>query len=161
MMKINITHPTKSCLTEIEKVTEKMNDAQQNETEWTIKAGKATGSEWRVFLKERNRFANLRWRYENKVKELKEQMLSTKELNGIKKEMSSFRTISNKVGLGSRDIEAIGYSQILNSYIYVSYVRFTDFMRNVKGCESIAGSKDIHELKMISEHEFQKMAEVK
>ena len=153
MIKSNLKEMSEKCKKEIEKVEGDLKIAQEENTKWTIKAGKATGEEYRLFCKERNRYSNKCYRLEDKIKQLKENKLSTSELNSLKKELSScntvkydlkkelssFNTVKYEWQLGLRGIEVVGYSKVLNSNVFIAYCKFTNFMHNVKGCGSLAG----------------------
>lgn len=80
--------------------------------------------------------------------------ISSKELTKLKRELHGFRSIKYDRGLGSRDTVKVGYSKVLNSYVLVDSTSYTSFMRNVKGCGSLAGKTDISGFRLISKKTY-------
>jgi len=104
--------------------------------------------------KENNSLWTKKYNKENKIREIKEMGYSTLEMAGLKRELCGFSSLSHGSSIGSRDRTVVGYSKKLGKYVIVSYTRWTDMMRNVRGCSSMAGKTDINSLKIISKAQY-------
>jgi hypothetical protein len=93
-------------------------------------------------------------RIDEKIDAIKKFGLATKEVARLKRELHGFRSIKYDSSLGMRSSEKIGYSKVLNSYVLVSATSYTSFMRNVKGCGSLAGKTDISGFRLISKKTY-------
>ena len=58
--------------------------------------------------------------------------------------------INSQKSLGANGFEKTGYVAKLNAYVIVSGTKYGDFMRNVRGMGSLAGSTDIRSVKIIN-----------
>jgi hypothetical protein len=118
-----------------------------------------------LYYKALNRELDSIWRKKNKaeetIKEIQKLGISTSENRNIKKEVSSFHNVKYDTSLGCRDVVAVGLSKTLNGYIKVEYTKFTSFMRNVKGCGSLANTMDFSSVEQITLVDYQTFIEVK
>jgi hypothetical protein len=97
------------------------------------------------------------YKYLEKLEEIKKYGLAISELATLKRELSTFKSLSYGRSLGSKDNTVLGYSKVLNNYVIVNYTKWTDFMRNVQGCSSMAGQKDIRSIKIISKDQYDRI----
>ena len=97
------------------------------------------------------------YKYLEKLEEIKKYGLAISELATLKRELCAFKSLSYGRSLGSRDSVVIGYSKVLGNYVIVNYTEWTDFMRNVQGCSSMAGTKDIRSIKIISKEQYDRI----
>lgn len=97
------------------------------------------------------------YKYKEKIDKIKKFGYSTKELTAIKKSLHNFVTLSSERSLGSRDRKEVGYVKPLDKYFIIEYVKFSQFMRNVKGASGLAGQIDILNLKEIPKHVYEKI----
>lgn len=118
-----------------------------------------------LYYKALNRELDIIWRKKNKaeetIKEIQKLGISTSENRSIKKEVNSFSNIKYDTSIGCRDVAAVGLSKTLNGYIKVEYTKFTNFMRNVKGCGSLANTIDFSSVEQITVVDYQTALEVK
>lgn len=108
-----------------------------------------------------NRQRNAVWRkierVEEKISDVTNAGISTKDKRKLMKELRNFKSLDRERSLGSRDIVAVGYSDLFKSHIRVEYTRWTSFMRNVRGCASYAGTTDIKDIKRITKATYTKL----
>jgi hypothetical protein len=95
------------------------------------------------------------YRKEEKIRNIEGIGFSTSEVNAIKTEATAFTVITSDRGLGYRCSTRVGFSKTANCHIEIQIHFFTDFMRNVKCCSSLAGTKAINYLKKISKEELE------
>ena len=116
---------------------------------------KSYGSEDRQFY---SKAANAEYtkilKIEERIEQIKKFGLSTYELGKLKKELSGFKTITYNKSLGMRDKVVIGHSNVLGTYVKISYVSYNSFMRNVRGMGSLSGTKDIDSITPISKQTY-------
>jgi len=105
--------------------------------------------------KEVNALYNKQSKKEDKIREISEFGYSTREIGSLKRELAGFKSLSYHTSIGSRDIVKVGFSKALNNYVIVSYMKFTSFMRNVRGAGSLAGKSDINSIKIISQRQYE------
>jgi len=102
------------------------------------------------------------WRKKNaketRISEIEKLGLSSKECLALKKELLHFKTIASERMLGSSDYTVVGQSKALDgAYVKVTYCKWGSFMRNVKGCGSLAGKTDINEVVELPEKEYNEL----
>lgn len=83
--------------------------------------------------------------------------LSSLEQRHLKRELSNFTGLSRDTNLGTRDRTVMGYSKTLGEYVIVRYTSYSGFMRNVRGMGSLAGTKSIHSVKIISKSQYDRI----
>ena len=93
---------------------------------------------------------NKKYKVIDKINEIEEYGLSRKEMNKLKRELMNFETLEHSTNLGSRDRTVQGFSKTLDKKVKVSYTRYTSFMRNVRGCGSLAGQISIFTIEVVA-----------
>jgi hypothetical protein len=149
---------TKKAQEEIKKLEIQAAEAKKNEDNFYKRMIEAKEHYLRDGLRrDYNKESNKRYRLEDKVKEISKLGFSSTEKRAISKERYTFSTIKYETSLGCRDVVAVGFSKALNHHVKITYTWFTDFMRNVKGCGSLANTVDFQNIELISEEEFKKL----
>lgn len=102
-------------------------------------------------LKYEARSYEQKWvRIQDKIREIEKTGLSSSEQYAIKKSLPGFFIIKSTKELGSSSYEAVGFVPKLNNYFVVNYMKFSSFMRNVRGMASEAGKTNINSIRVIS-----------
>jgi len=110
--------------------------------------------ERKAFISEQRKIDTKFYKLEEKISDIKKLKLSSKQQSGLKREIGTFRALQHSSSLGSRDRIVVGYSKALGQYVIVTYTSFNSFMRNVRGCSSLAGTKDINDIRYISKQQY-------
>ena len=87
-------------------------------------------------------------RYE-KAQEIKNLGISTNEKKAVILSLPGMFTVSSDKSLGMSGALKVGYVEKLGKYVKVNYTKYSSFMRNVRGCASLAGSTDIRSIEVI------------
>lgn len=111
----------------------------------------------KAYESEINKIWTKSYNKEDKIGIIQKLGISSSELTGLKKEVKGWLSLTHGSSLGSRDRTVIGYSKVLGNYVIVNYTEWTDFMRNVRGCSSMAGTKDIRSIKIISKEQYDRI----
>ena len=69
--------------------------------------------------------------------------ISTNERKAVIQTIPSMFKISGTRDIAMTNVQAVGYVNKLKNYIKVSYSRGSDYLRNVRGCASMAGKYDL------------------
>jgi len=123
---------------------------QQRKVPWDSYTRKGLDSELR-------KLDNKYYKIQDRLSEIENIGFSTKERTSLKREIASFSTLSHSSNIGSRDRKVIGYSKVLQNYVIVGYTSYSGFMRNVRGMGSLAGTKDINSVKVISKAQYDRI----
>lgn len=149
---------TKKAQEEIKKLEGEVTTTKISEETFYKRMCNATDKYLRKGLnQEYNKFVNKRQRLEERLQEISKLGFSSTEKRAISKERYSYSNIKYETSLGCRDVVAVGFSKALNHHVRVTYTRFTSFMRNVRGCGSLADTVDFQNIELISEEEFKKL----
>jgi len=97
------------------------------------------------------------YKIEERINEIQKLGLSTKQRSALKRETVNFKTLHYDRNLGTRDKTVIGYSKALGNYVIVDYTSYTSFMGNVRGMGSLAGTKDIGRVRIISKSQYEQI----
>lgn len=113
---------------------------------------------WKAYRKEADKLWTASYRYEDTIKLIKQSKISSSERNSLKREFkdggSGFYTIESDRGLGYRTKTVIGKSKALGQYAKVTLTHYSGFMRNVKGCASMADKTDLDDFQILTEEEY-------
>jgi len=93
----------------------------------------------------------------DKLTEMENLGLSTNEKKAVIKALPGMFTVSGDKQLGSSSALKVGFVPKLNSYVKVEYTKFSSFMRNVRGCASLAGKYDLKSVTEISKEVYDKI----
>lgn len=112
-------------------------------------------SMWKYLVRERNALYTKIDRCDSSTRVLAQQGMTNAEHKKVAEEVMGANSILEKTesGLGYRERVVVGFSTRVSSYIRVRSTRWNGFMRNVKGCASMADTCDIS-WERISEEEF-------
>lgn len=111
----------------------------------------------KYYQQEMNKLYIKESKVEDRIRDIKNSGFSTYEIGALKKEVTNFYPLTYSASLGSRDRVVVGYSNALKNYVIVKYTSYNSFMRNVRGCGSLAGTKDISSIKIISKSQYDKI----
>ena len=92
-----------------------------------------------------------------KINEIRDTGYSTSELATIKRNLDKFEILDKTKSIGSATYTVAGYVPSLKQHLLVKYIRYSSFFRNVKGCSSIAGTRDIISVKPITKTEYERL----
>lgn len=113
--------------------------------------------EHKALKKESNSLQNKAYKKEEKIRDLERIGYSPLEQKAIMREADQFTTIESESSLGSKSTVRVGFSKTANALVKVEIHKFTDFMRNVKGCGSLAGKKGIDYIVPITQEEIDEL----
>lgn len=109
----------------------------------------------KLIRRELDREYDKQFKAEAKLKTIQERGFSTSEATALKKEMREghMQQFGYERSLGCTSITKIGFSKVLNSYVKISYTRWSGFMANVRGCGSLANTVDLDKVEILTEAE--------
>jgi hypothetical protein len=149
---------TSKATEEIEKIRKEIEQIKAART--TLENARRAATNWyeqKALGKETDRMMNKIYGRDEKIREIENTGFSTREVTAITKESeygNGFIVVSNERGLGYRAVGKIGFSKTADSYVEVHIHRFTDFMRNVQGCASLAGKRQVNALRRLTKDEY-------
>lgn len=80
----------------------------------------------------------------DKIVRIQDERISTSERNTLTREAwDKFETLEYERSLGMTSYIKIGYSKVIGEYVSAQLVRYNGFMRNVKGCSSLADKREM------------------
>lgn len=101
----------------------------------------------RAYDKESNKLHNQLFTMDERIETIKRNGISTGERNAIGRAVTSscntWVTIQTDRSLGCNGATKVGYYKPLAMFFEVSYTRYNGFMRNVKGCSSLADKTQV------------------
>jgi len=152
---MEIMERTKECKEEIEKYQAERDSLRKQAEETRENYYKNKGEKyekWKwdnMLRRERAIYTKIQYRDE-KISDLEGDNISNKEKRALIKEIYNLKQVEYDRSLGCRDYIREGFSKALGKKIRIKYTKFTSFMRNVKGCRSLAGQYDIIEIKELA-----------
>lgn len=86
----------------------------------------------------------------DRAQEIEKLGISTNEKRAVIKSLPGMTTIESSKDLGSNSGTKVGFVPKLNIYVKVEFTKFSNFMRNVRGCSGLAGKTEINDIKVIT-----------
>jgi hypothetical protein len=97
---------------------------------------------------------NQKDKLEEKIRNTEDCGISTREQRKMMDESSRFVVVEMEKNLGSLTMKKAGYSETLDSLVAITYMKYSQFMRNVKGCASLAGKRELMKLERLTQDEY-------
>lgn len=148
-------NPTVKCLTEINRVQSDIKSLEDDRADWQAKA--IATNDWRirkVYQTEMRRIEARLMKKGEKLTDLESMGISTAEQSAVKKEADHhFLTIARDKSLGATDYTKVGYSKVTGTFLKVRMTQYSSFMRNVKGCASMAEKKVLLSVETLTEEQ--------
>lgn len=145
---------TPKCEEEINKIKENIVVLKRKSDE--ILTRERSESAWIIasaLRKERFRIEDRIYKKEEKIRDLEKMEFSTSEQSKILRESDSFTLLELENSIGMKNVTRVGFSKVVNSNVVINFTRYTDLMRNVKGCGGLAGKKQINSITTVTEEE--------
>ena len=143
---------------EIEVLTQKRDAVKAEIAALSIKEESSQDYQVNKLLRaERNKLYNKEFNYDRKLETVAKHGYSTAEESAVKKELPCFHQFSYDRSLGMTNLTKVGMSKVLNSHVKVSYVRYSGFMSNVKGCGSLANTTSIDTIEFLTPEQYQEL----
>lgn len=92
---------------------------------------------------------------EDRIRGIETTGFSSAEWRGILKESDKFTTIESERGLGYRGTIKVGNSAIACGLIKVDVCSYSNFMRNVKGCSSMANKRYLNTVVRLTKDQYE------
>jgi len=145
---------TKKCLAEVEKLQERI-DTITNEIErlQRLMPQQTNYRDVEIFRKEIRVLINQLDKKQEKQREVKSMGISSSEKSVLLREASKFITIHRVKDMAGYSCTAVGWSKSLGMFVKVSYHKYSSFMRNVKGCHSLADTTHLDSFEQLTESE--------
>ena len=142
---------------EVEKLNNEISDLEKQMARATDKMYTVPYTERAMWVRERRTVETKLYNKQDKVKQLEKWEIATSEKTTLLNEVAgyghNFETIRRDKSLGSSCITKVGWSKLLQSFLRVDYTHYSSFMRNVKGCGSLADKKELSGFSRITEEE--------
>lgn len=113
--------------------------------------------ECKALQKESVQLRNKAYRKEEKILHLERMGYSSLEQKAIMKEADAFIIVESERSMGSTSVIKVGFSKTASQLIKVEVHKFTDFMRNVRGCGGLAGKKELNYIVPITQEEIDEL----
>jgi hypothetical protein len=111
----------------------------------------------KAYRKEMNKCNDQKYKAKDKLQEIEGFGIASSEMTKLKKELYDFKTLERNTSIGITSYTSAGFSKTLQSHVVIDYTKYSGFMRNVKGCSSLANTKHIHSLEFISEEKYKEL----
>jgi hypothetical protein len=108
-----------------------------------------------AYDKEHNRINNQLFATDEKIQSVEAQGVSTGEKNAIVRAATGWVLVRSDRSLGCSGATKVGFFKPLGAIFEVTYTRYKGFMRNVKGCGSLADTTSVTCLTRLTDAEAQ------
>lgn len=115
----------------------------------------------RAYDKEHNKINNQLFATDEKIQSIEAQGVSTSERTGIVRAATGYGNewvlVKSDRSLGCSGATKIGFYKPLGAIFEVSYTRYNGFMRNVRGCGSLADTTSVTSITRLTDAEAQEL----